>query len=94
MYSPAAEEHLRALTARRQAIVIDSVVRQLTHQPNVETRNRKRMRPNPVATWELRIQDLRVYYDYEEAPNAVVHIRAVGEKWRDRVRIAGEEIQL
>ena len=48
-YSPDAEDHLRGLTARQQAIVLDTVDVQLVHQPTVETRNRKPMRPNPIS---------------------------------------------
>ncbi len=52
------------------------------------------MRPNPVAPWELRISNLRVYYDVEEEPEAIVYIRAVGVKQRNRVRIGKEMIEL
>ncbi len=93
-YSPDAEDHLRNLTTRQQALVLDMVDRQLIRQPNVETRNRKPMRPNPLAPWELRIGTLRVYYDVEEDPEPVVYIRAVGVKERNRVRIGKEVIEL
>ncbi len=93
-YSPETEGHLRALTARQRATVFDSVDRQLGDQPLRETRNRKPMRPNPVAPWELRIGDLRVYYDVEESPILKVFIRAIGIKKRNRILIAGEEIHL
>lgn len=93
-YSPDAVEHLRFLTARQQASVLDTVDTQLTYQPTVETRNRKPMRPNPLAPWELRIGVLRVYYDVEEFPLPRVLIRAVGIKERNRVRIAGAIIAL
>ena len=93
-YSPDAEDHLRGLTARQQAIVLDTVDEQLECQPTVETRNRKPMRPNPIAPWELRIGNLRVYYDVEEEPEPVVYIRAVGVKERNRVRIGKEVIEL
>ncbi|EDX77440.1 hypothetical protein MC7420_577 [Coleofasciculus chthonoplastes PCC 7420] len=33
---------------------------------------------------------MRVYYDIEEEPDAVVYINAVGIKERNQVRIAGE----
>jgi mRNA-degrading endonuclease RelE of RelBE toxin-antitoxin system len=92
-YSPEVEDHLRALTARQQAIVLDRVERMLMHEPSIETRNRKPMRPNPVAPWELRLGILRVYYDVEENP-PTVYVRAVGIKIRNRVRIGGEEIKL
>lgn len=93
-YSPDAEEHLRFLTARQRATVLDTVDEQLTRQPTVETRNRKPMRPNPLAPWELRIGKLRVYFDIEEEPEAVVYIRAVGIKEGNRVRIGGKVIEL
>ncbi|MEK7326892.1 MAG: type II toxin-antitoxin system RelE/ParE family toxin [Chloroflexota bacterium] len=93
-YSPDAENHLRALTARQQRVVLDAVDEQLVHQPTTETRNRKPMRPNPVAPWELRIGDLRVYYDVEIDPDPSVYIRAVGVKLRNRVRIGREVIEL
>jgi mRNA-degrading endonuclease RelE of RelBE toxin-antitoxin system len=60
-YMPLAMEHLRGLTACQQRIVLDTVDEQLTHEPHVPTRNRKRLRPNKLATWELRIADLRVF---------------------------------
>jgi mRNA-degrading endonuclease RelE of RelBE toxin-antitoxin system len=93
-YSPDAEEHLRKLTRREQVIVLDAVDQRLTGQPTVETKNRKPMRPNPVAPWELRIGHLRVYYDVQEEPEAVVFIRAVGIKQRNQVRIGKEVIEL
>jgi len=70
------------------------VDRQLAHQPLIETRNRKPRRPNPLAPWELRIGNLRVYYDVVEVPESIVYIRAVGIKYRNRVMIGDEEIEL
>jgi mRNA-degrading endonuclease RelE of RelBE toxin-antitoxin system len=52
------------------------------------------MRPNPLAPWELRSGDLRVYYDVEEEPEAVVYVNAVGVKERNQVYIAGEVYKL
>lgn len=73
---------------------MDTVDKQLTRQPIVETKNRKPMRPNPLASWELRIGKLRVYYDLEEEPEKVVYIIAIGVKDRNRVWIGGEEVDL
>lgn len=52
------------------------------------------MRPNPIAPWELRVGDLRVYYDVEHSPEATVEVFAVGVKERNRVRIGGEVVEL
>ena len=93
-YDPAAEDHLARLGARDEATVLDVVVRQLSHQPASPTRNRKRMRPNAFAPWELRIGTLRVYYEVAEEPEKLVTVRAVGVKDRSRLTIGGEEIDL
>jgi mRNA-degrading endonuclease RelE of RelBE toxin-antitoxin system len=93
-YSPDTSDHLEALTARQRALVFDAVDEQLAHEPVVETRNRKPMRPNPVAPWELRVRELRVYYDIAEQPEPLVTILAVGVKKRDRVVIGGKEYEL
>jgi len=48
------------------------------------------MRPNPLAPWELRLGNLRVYYRVMEEPIKLVEIAAVGIKIREEVWIAGE----
>ena len=90
-YAADSEVHLRGLTAAQRTLVLNTVNKQLTHQPTRETRNRKRMRPNPHAPWELRIRNLRVFYDVIEEPDRVVVVHAIGTKVGNRVVIAGEE---
>lgn len=52
------------------------------------------MAPNPLlATWELRVGDIRVYYDVNEAEGAV-EVLGFGEKVRQRVRIGGVFVRL
>jgi mRNA-degrading endonuclease RelE of RelBE toxin-antitoxin system len=81
---------LRAYDQRR---VIESVEEQLRHQPAQETRNRKRLRPNELAEWELRVASFRIFYDVEEE-NEIVKIEAVGYKQGNVLFIRGEEYQL
>jgi mRNA-degrading endonuclease RelE of RelBE toxin-antitoxin system len=87
-------QHLEALTARERSTALEAIERQLLHEPLVETRNRKPLRPNPVAPWELRIGNLRVFYDVVPGDPGVVRVAAVGKKERNVVRIAGKEIEL
>ena len=87
-------EHLNALTIPERSAVLDAIERQLLHQPLVETRNRKPLRPNPVAPWELRVGKLRVFYEVALGEPAVVRILAVGKKERSILRIAGQEMWL
>jgi mRNA-degrading endonuclease RelE of RelBE toxin-antitoxin system len=89
-----ATRHLGALDARDRTTLLRAVRRRLEHEPDVETRNRKKLRPNPVAPWELRVGSLRVYFDVEDEPRRVVRVLAVGLKERNRVRIGGDEVEL
>jgi hypothetical protein len=85
--------------------VVDTVERQLTDQPQTPTRNRKRLRPNPIAPWELRIGDLRVFYDVaaespsdsgddESEADGRVFILGVGVKRGSRLWLGDEECEL
>lgn len=93
-YSPEAVEHLAALSARDRGIVMDAVDKKLANEATVETKNRKRMRPNPVAPWELRVGSFRRYYDVCEEERPLVQVLAIGIKVRNRVRIGGEVVEL
>lgn len=93
-YTDAAIEHLKSLTTREQRTVLDTVDEQLKYEPLVETRNRKPMKPNSLASWELRIGNLRVDYDVEENTVSVVYIQVVGVKNRNQIWIGKEEIEL
>ena len=52
------------------------------------------MRPNPVAPWELRIGQLRVFYEVVGEESGTVRILAVGRKVRNTLTIGGREIRL
>jgi len=93
-YTADAVAHLKDMTPRQSATVLDMVRLQLMHEPMVPTRNRKLLRANSVAPWELRIGDIRVYFDLTDVPERVVTVRAVGIKRRERVFIGGKEVDL
>src|SRR5438128_11918948 len=92
-YTDAAIEDLETFRKYDQTLVLDNIDRQLTNQPSVATRNRKRLRPNRVSEWELRIGRFRVFYDVLE-DEQVVKIVAVGYKEGSRLFIRGEEFEL
>jgi mRNA-degrading endonuclease RelE of RelBE toxin-antitoxin system len=94
IYSPEAIDHLLALTKFEQTKVLDQVDEQLTHQPQVATRKRKLLRPNTIAPWELRLDDLRVFYQVQESPIELVTIKAIGKKVGNQLWIGGEKIDL
>ena len=87
-----AKRQLDALAVPERTAVVAAIEEQLSHEPLVETRNRKQLRPNLVAPWELRIRKTRVFYDVEES--AKVTILAIGTKEGNKLYIEGKEIQL
>lgn len=93
-FAASVKQHFKKLTAHQRAKVLDEIEKQLTHEPLSESRNRKLLRPNPLAPWELRAENLRVFYEVAgEKPNTV-RILAVGIKKSNRLFIAGKEIKL
>jgi mRNA-degrading endonuclease RelE of RelBE toxin-antitoxin system len=94
-FAASVEAHLRALRARDRATAVAAINRQLPHEPLRETRNRKPLRPNPIAPWELRVGQLRVFYEVTgSAESGVVRILAVGRKLRNVLTIGDKEISL
>lgn len=93
-FAASAEEHFAQLPGRQQGIVLDAINVQLRHEPVRETRNRKPLRPNPLAPWELRAGALRVFYEVDAEEANLVNILAIGIKRGNRILIAGEEIRI
>jgi len=94
VYSPEAVDHLRLLPKSNQVLVLDQVDEQLAHQPMLPTRKRKLLRPNPIAPWELRLGDIRVFYEVQEEPVPRVIVKAVAIKRHNELWIGGERIEL
>jgi len=88
-------DHLASIPAYWRRIILDAIDTHLRHAPTVPTRRRKPLRPNPFASWELRVDRYRVYYDVKEADgDEIVVILAVGIKRHNRLFIGGREIVL
>jgi hypothetical protein len=73
---------------------LDPVEEQLAHEPSLPTRKRKALRPNPIAPWELRLGDVRVFYVVEKKPEPLVIVGAVGAKHDNASRVGEERIEL
>jgi mRNA-degrading endonuclease RelE of RelBE toxin-antitoxin system len=83
-----AESQLRALSAREQRLLEAVIQARLLHQPTTVTKAVKRLRPNPLAEFELRAGDLRVLYNVE---GGEVVLLIVGRKVGNKLIVAGEE---
>jgi addiction module RelE/StbE family toxin len=86
-------EDLKSLKKYEQKVIIVGIETQLKYEPTVATRNRKQLRPNQVAEWELRIGRFRLFYNVEEEV-LIVTIEAVGFKIGNLLFIWGEKKEL
>ena len=69
----AAKADLLRLRGVDRARVLDRIETHLTHQPMVQSRSRiKQLRPGTYPPYRLRVNDIRVYYDVDEARRLVV----------------------
>jgi mRNA-degrading endonuclease RelE of RelBE toxin-antitoxin system len=98
IYDPEVTKHLAAIESKYHSLIRSVIEEQLRFQPETATRNRKQLeRPIDLgARWELRLgpdNRFRVFYRVE-ADERRVRILAIGVKERDRVFIAGEEVEL
>ena len=83
--SAGVQEDVKRLRAYDRQAVLDAIETQLTHAPNVATKNRTLLR-NLVPPfeaippiWQLRVGVFRVFYDVQEAEQRV-YIRAIRRK--------------
>jgi mRNA-degrading endonuclease RelE of RelBE toxin-antitoxin system len=98
VYAPEVKRHLGAIERQHYSLIRETIEEQLLFEPDVETRNRKPLRQPAVfeAQWELRFgpdNRFRVFYEIDREGRRVA-ILAIGIKERERLFIAGEEVEL
>ena len=93
-FTESALSQLGALKANERASLVEKIETHLSHEPSVNSRNRKPLRPNPLAPRELRVGNLRAFYDVENDKTRVVNILAIGKKAGNKLYIEDEEIQI
>ncbi len=92
-FTAEAEQDLKWFRKNEQSEILDAIDEQLRYEPTVETRNRKRLRPNQTAEWELRVGNFRVFYDVETVVR-IISIEAIGLKIGSRLYFRGKEREL
>ncbi len=88
-----ARSDLLAYAAFERKALLSEIRIQLSHQPVTATKNRKPLRTNPLAPWELRVGRFRVFYEADESSRTVT-ILAVGHKVHNQLFVRGEEVKL
>ena len=92
-YAEQAIADMEWLKKHEQNEILDGIDQQLRYEPAVETRNRKRLRPNASAEWELRLGDVRVLYNVHDQVQ-IVEIQRIGEKRRNAFFFRGRKEEL
>lgn len=83
-----ADRQFRSLAIRQQRILEAAIQSRLHHEPTTPTKAIKRLRPNPLAEFELRAGDLRALYNVE---GDEIVILIVGRKLGKKLIVEGEE---
>lgn len=86
-------EDLQWFKKHEQNVIIDGIEANLCYEPTTEIRNRKRLRPNDTAEWELRLGVYRVLYNVEETVR-IVSIERIASKPGNKYIFQGEEREL
>jgi mRNA interferase RelE/StbE len=92
VFSESAEADLEYYEVLEQRGIVDGVKVYLAFDANVESKRRKRLSENQLASWELRIGDFRVFYEIER--ELVVKIVAIGHKEHDKLFVQGKRVEI
>ncbi|MEM8640485.1 MAG: type II toxin-antitoxin system RelE/ParE family toxin [Cyanobacteria bacterium P01_G01_bin.54] len=92
-YTQVALDDLKWLRKNEQRMIVQAIDTQLKYEPTVQTRNRKPMRPNEIAEWELRIGQFRALYDVDERVQ-IVDIERIGQKQGNKFLFRGKEEEI
>lgn len=98
IYDPEIAEHLAAIEPNHHSLIRATIEEQLRFEPETATRNRKQLeRPIDLgARWELRLgpdNRFRVFYRVDVEARQV-RLLAIAVKERNRIFLAGEEVEL
>jgi mRNA-degrading endonuclease RelE of RelBE toxin-antitoxin system len=88
-----AKTDLSWFKAQEQKEILSGIKEQLLYEPMKETRNRKKLRDNLFAPWELRVGRYRIFYQVDNDIVTVIVI-SVGMKKHNILYIRGKEVTL
>jgi len=90
--TPSADADLRHFRVFEQRTIVAAIRAQLTTDANIKSRHRKMLAEYPIAPWELRVGNCRVFYEFEA--ESTVKIIAVGYKQHNDLFIRGKKVEL
>lgn len=91
-FTPGADRDLDCYDVREQRIVLEAIEKFLRVEADIQSKRRKRLRTNPLAPWELRVGDYRIFYEIRD--DGLVRVLAVGHKEHNILYIRGKRIEI
>ena len=88
-----AKADLSFLKAFEKKSILQAIKEHLSYEPLKETRNRKKLRENILAPWELRNGKYRIFYKVENDIVTVIVV-SIGMKKHNTLFIRGKEVML
>lgn len=88
---PNAAGDIEYYRVNEQRTIISGIKTHLPVEPEIEGKRKKKLRPNAIAPWELRIDIYRIFYKFQ---GTTVFVVAVGHKVHNKLYIRGKEVDL
>jgi mRNA-degrading endonuclease RelE of RelBE toxin-antitoxin system len=79
---------LQYFKAYEQRIIVEAIDLYLSLDAQIESGHRKKLRPNPLAPWEMKTDKYRAFYKIEEDQR--IDVVAIGYKEHNELFIRGE----
>lgn len=92
-FTEQAKQDLKWFRKSEQQMILSGIYENLSYEAITATRNRKPLRPNSTATWELRLGEFRVLYNVDQGIQ-IVSIERIGQKSGNKFLFQGKEISL
>jgi mRNA-degrading endonuclease RelE of RelBE toxin-antitoxin system len=73
-------EDMEVFSMSERKWIVEALESQLTLDAARETKDRKRLQPDGIVEWAIRLGKVRVFYDVD-IENETVKIKAVGKKF-------------
>ncbi|MFN8566479.1 MAG: addiction module toxin RelE [Kouleothrix sp.] len=89
---PSADADLTYFRTHEQRIIVTGIATHLTYDATIETKRRKKLDPNSIAPWELRIDQYRIFYDIDLG--SLIKVIAIGYKDHNELYIRGKKVDL
>jgi mRNA interferase RelE/StbE len=89
--TPNAADDLDYFDAYEQRSIMAAVHTYLVHDAHIPTKRRKQLKANPIASWELKKDTYRIFYDIIDD---TVDILAIGYKDHNDLFIRGRSMSI